>query len=381
MAAAGPARRWASEPETTASAPLVVRVFLHVFAGSEEKLLSQETLDEQMAVLNRSYASVNVSFAVAEQERAVDELWAESSYLDMMWNRSEGRADGQALHLYFVDRFGGRDSALFGLGTFPNLMDEDASRVRTDGVVVVASTAPGAAPGQAGKAAVHAVGHWFGLLETGSKDCGSDGDGVADTPVALRNASFGCPVGLDSCPGQPGLDPIRNFMSTTDDSCRDEFTPGQGRRLHELWQRYRSRPRTLPDPILAPIKPITKPDKRPFYPNSETPLAALLLCSKDPRTDVIRETRENRCGSFNFCYFGAAEATGQAGKNWFYDCAEARADPLLEKLEAEEKAAKKAAEKAAKKAEAAEAEELDDWADDETDDWADRETEDMEAEE
>lgn len=75
-------------------------------------------------------------------------------------------------------------------------------------------------PPNAGHAAVHEVGHWFGLLHTfQGRACEGDfgNDQVADTP-SQAGASSGCPVGRDSCPDLPGLDPIHNFMDYSDDT-------------------------------------------------------------------------------------------------------------------------------------------------------------------
>lgn len=55
------------------------------------------------------------------------------------------------------------------------------------------------------------VGHWAGLAHVFSGSCDTDVDGIADTPQQ-RDPSGGCPVGKDSCPDQPGLDSVTNFM-------------------------------------------------------------------------------------------------------------------------------------------------------------------------
>jgi hypothetical protein len=70
-----------------------------------------------------------------------------------------------------------------------------------------------------GHTTVHEVGHWFGLMHTfhGSSCNPFAGDMVDDTPQESQ-ASSGCPIGKDSSPGQPGLDPIHNFMDYSGDS-------------------------------------------------------------------------------------------------------------------------------------------------------------------
>ena len=58
-------------------------------------------------------------------------------------------------------------------------------------------------------------------------------DGVDDTPCEATPA-FGCPVGRDTCTSDPGADPIQNHVDCADDSCMNDFTPGQTDRLQAL---------------------------------------------------------------------------------------------------------------------------------------------------
>lgn len=70
-----------------------------------------------------------------------------------------------------------------------------------------------------GLTAVHEVGHWFGLLhpfQDNTCDPADAGDFIADTPQQSTPTS-GCPVGKDSCPGDPGLDAVHNYMDYSTD--------------------------------------------------------------------------------------------------------------------------------------------------------------------
>jgi Pregnancy-associated plasma protein-A len=99
---------------------------------------------------------------------------------------------------------------------------------------------------------VHEVGHWLGLLHTFEGGCNAPGDGIADTP-AEAGLSFSCDVPTkDSCPNDPGFDPMHNFMSYTGEKCFREFTAGQREAMRATWFKYRA-PKTAPRP------PVTTP--------------------------------------------------------------------------------------------------------------------------
>lgn len=57
--------------------------------------------------------------------------------------------------------------------------------------------------------------------------CTPPGDNVPDTPYEKEPNYFCSDEEIDSCTGQPGFDPINNFMGYTIDCCKSVFSPMQ----------------------------------------------------------------------------------------------------------------------------------------------------------
>lgn len=162
-------------------------------------------INNQMKVLNDNYAPSSISFTLAGTDKTVNGRWATDQ--DEMTMKSKLRKGTYAdLNLYFVEDMGDN----LGYCYFPD--KKTSSTVTRDGCTIRVDTLPGnSGPFGLGKTATHEVGHWFGLEHTFNGGCTGDGDFVDDTP-AQASASSGCPTGRDSCPDQPGLDPIHNYM-------------------------------------------------------------------------------------------------------------------------------------------------------------------------
>lgn len=181
-------------------------------------------------MLNQDFAPAKISFCLRNTTYTINPEWAngaKETYGDMMQTLQQGGND--ALNMYFVenptfrgfpDQSADEEIDLLGIATFP--WDAVAGKPTTNNVLVTAGTEPGGnrVDVNLGRTAVHEAGHWLGLYHPWEHGgCIADpngGDRVLDTP-AMANASFGCEVGRDSCPGIPGDDPIRNYMAYSDE--------------------------------------------------------------------------------------------------------------------------------------------------------------------
>jgi hypothetical protein len=117
------------------------------------------------------------------------------------------------------------------------------------GVCLLYSSLPGGTsyPYNAGDTATHEVGHYLGLLHTFQGGCSANNDNVSDTPQEDDgNNIYNC-NNSDTCPNDPGTDPIHNFMTYTDDACLNQFSNGQGERMENMIATYR--PGFLENPL------------------------------------------------------------------------------------------------------------------------------------
>ena len=212
----------------------VIDVYVHIIKPNNNATVTNQMINDQIAVLNAAYAPVQASFNLVSTDTTVNSTW----YTGCM-GRSE-QAMKQALHqggsndlnIYLCSPSGG----LLGLATLPWDYNNWPS---LDGVAILDETMPGgnATDYNFGDTAVHEVGHWMGLYHTFQGACTANGDRVADT-APERSPAYGCPRNRDTCGGS-GADPVSNYMDYTDDSCMFQWSPGQIRRMQSMYTTYR----------------------------------------------------------------------------------------------------------------------------------------------
>ncbi len=224
------------------SVPTVFHVITASALSASQRTKLEQRIDRQVTVLNRAYAGRTGGAATAFQFRDLGTTFtANRAWADMAPGSSGELAAKQALKQggaetlnVYVAAIGG---GLLGYAYYPQ---DIASTPALDGVVILDDSMPGGTDPRysLGDTATHEVGHWLALAHTFDGGCGKKGDLVADT-ASEKSPAFDCPTGRDTCKGQPGLDPIHNFMDYTQDSCMFEFTNGQAQRMSDAWQQYR----------------------------------------------------------------------------------------------------------------------------------------------
>jgi Pregnancy-associated plasma protein-A len=243
------------DPSPNPSFSTRVTTWVHVVTKGDGATLADDegyvngaTIAQQMNVLNLAFggsfgttaARTGFQFDLAGTTYTRNASWfdAEPGAPDEFGMKAAlKRGGGTTLNLYLTNA---ADQQLLGWAYYPKI-NVWKKAVVLDGVVVNYLSLPGGPFGSAfslGQTATHEVGHWLGLPHTFEQGCQGHGDYVDDTPAMLVPTS-GCPEGKDTCPRDPGLDPIHNFMDYSFDSCYEEFTNGQTGRMQRQWLHWR----------------------------------------------------------------------------------------------------------------------------------------------
>jgi hypothetical protein len=271
----GPAAAIPTQPDPNFAVTVPVRFHEIVKTnGNGGGDLSDARIAAQIDALNVGYAGTGFTFALAENTETVQPQWWNligANGADVRLFRGGGKEvdmkrlladdDPATLEVYSASL----GQSLLGFAYFPSDFTAESTLPLGqlpryfDGVVIDFRSVPqpeGNTEGdtrvfpdgtyEEGDTLTHEVGHWLELYHTfqgGCDDSDDGGDQISDTPTEA-SPNFLCPepgdAPRDTCPTEPGLDPVNNFMDYSFDSCLTEFTPEQAARMQFAWQTYRS---------------------------------------------------------------------------------------------------------------------------------------------
>ena len=236
--------------EPSLPATVVIPVYAHVIKGShrgERIKVGPRRIRNLITILNNGMgarqsslsANARYRFTLVKTDWTRRDSWFHAFFngpRDQKMKRKLHRGNARTLNLY-INGGGPRNQPVLGWARF---QWQYASAPLLDGVSIHHASLPGgrATGYNRGDTLIHEVGHWLGLFHTFEGGCDAPGDLIADT-AAEEQPSFFCQTTRDTCPTEPGLDPVRNFMDYSLDSCMNMFTPGQVLRMDAAFEKYR----------------------------------------------------------------------------------------------------------------------------------------------
>jgi len=216
--------------------PVVIPMAFHIILDSNgEGDITMDQIEAQVEHMTVSYSDHDIEFVLGSVDYTVNDLWYYlSGDYEVEMKSSLAIDPAHNMNVYSANL----QNNLLGWAQFPWWYDENSYM---HGFVMHYGSFPGGyiENYDEGDVAVHEGGHCFGLYHTFQGGC-SDGDEVEDTPAQHDdNNIFDCDPSLDTCPSDPGMDPIYNFMNYTNDYCTIEFSDGQGVRMVDMIAVYK----------------------------------------------------------------------------------------------------------------------------------------------
>eukprot|EP00041_Stephanoeca_diplocostata_P031620 m.989547 g.989547 ORF g.989547 m.989547 type:complete len:814 (+) comp23996_c1_seq33:313-2754(+) len=228
-----------------------IPVVFHVLHSGSTGKVSASRIRQQIEVLNDGFSGATSATYSDEYNSGMEFFLSETNYVDnAAWysdcktNSFDFRPRLTKNPKQFINVFVCSGSGYLGWTWLPWTHNEGSSM---QAVIVNHNSLPGGTLSKydLGYTLVHEVGHYFGLLHTFQRGTCSTlaDDGVADTPMEARSGSS-CggnfdDFSRDTCPSDPGNDPLWSFMDYSYDRCMSRFSPGQIDRMREMIEVHR----------------------------------------------------------------------------------------------------------------------------------------------
>ena len=202
-------RKWKSDNprHEDISIPIAFHV---IHTNNNTGYVPESAVNEQVTVLNDAFNQYGISFTLSSLDYTENNNWfnndSENAYKSAL-----AISPSTTLNIYTTTAGG-----YLGYAYLPSQFDENSYM---HGVVLHHNSLPNVYNWvyDEGDTGTHEVGHYLGLYHTFQGGCGGNGDYVDDTPAQDDgNNIFDC-YDMDTCPSDPGNDPIHNFMNYTDD--------------------------------------------------------------------------------------------------------------------------------------------------------------------
>ena len=188
---------------------------------------SDQSIYDIMEILNSNYQEHNFFFTLDTIDRTENSTWF-NSWEDA--NASQGMQE-LAIDPYHYLNIYTADLNAIGVEGYSYLPNSWANNSYMQSVNLDYRSL------SAGWIITHEVGHHLGLPHTFQNNCTEPNDGIDDTPQHDESGLWSCNQNQDTCPNDPGNDPVYNYMNYSG-TCQNEYTQGQEDRQHYMTENY-----------------------------------------------------------------------------------------------------------------------------------------------
>ena len=236
---------WLLQNNTRDRDQVIIYVIWHaIHANDNTGNISEARIAGQIEAMNMAFSNnnTNISFVLDSINRVENDDWFSG------WSSDTDGLDGEGmqalsydpahyLNIYSVELWtsGSGGFVTYGYTYSPHTNNYPENHYR-QGFTIDHKVVYGGSSYSA-STAPHEAGHYLGLYHTFQTDCAAPDDAVDDTPRHDSEYVQTC-SNQDTCPDDPGSDPVENYMNYSDDWCQTVFTPGQSDRMHAIIDMY-----------------------------------------------------------------------------------------------------------------------------------------------